>query len=30
MAMPYEGIEDLRPETRELLRIFALGMPQKK
>ena len=30
MAMPYEGIENLRPETRELLRIFALGMPKKK
>ena len=30
MAMPYGGIENLRPETRELLRIFALGMPQKK
>ncbi|MDX1389278.1 MAG: sulfatase, partial [Acidobacteriota bacterium] len=26
-AMPYEGIEDLRPETLELLRIFALGRP---
>jgi arylsulfatase A-like enzyme len=30
MGMPYGGIEDLRPETLELLRIFALGMPQKK
>ena len=29
-GMPYTGIEDLRPETRELLRIFALGMPKKK
>jgi arylsulfatase len=28
-AMPYEGIEDLRPETQELLRIFALGRPGK-
>jgi arylsulfatase A-like enzyme len=30
MAIPYEGIENLRPETRELLRIFAMGMPKKK
>jgi arylsulfatase len=30
MGMPYGGIEDLRPETQELLRIFALGMPKKK
>jgi arylsulfatase len=29
-AMPYEGIENLRPETQELLRVFAMGMPQKK
>jgi arylsulfatase len=28
-GMPYEGIEDLRPETREVLRIFALGRPGK-
>ncbi len=28
--MPYGGIEDLRPETRELIRVFALGMPGKK
>jgi arylsulfatase len=28
--MPYGGIENLRPETQELLRIFALGMPSKK
>lgn len=27
LDMPYEGIENLRPETRELLRIFALGRP---
>ena len=25
MGMPYGGIEDLRPETLELLRIFAMG-----
>lgn len=30
MGMPYGGIENLRPETRELLRIFAMGMPKKK
>jgi arylsulfatase len=30
MAMPYGGIENLRPETQELLRIFALGKPKKK
>jgi arylsulfatase len=29
MGMPYGGIEDLRPETQELLRIFAMGMPKK-
>jgi len=26
---PYEGIEDLRPETQEVLRVFALGRPGK-
>jgi len=26
-AMPYEGIENLRPETLEMLRVFALGRP---
>lgn len=30
MGMPYGGIENLRPETQELLRIFAMGMPKKK
>jgi len=30
MGMPYGGIENLRPETQELLRIFALSMPKKK
>jgi len=30
MGMPYGGIENLRPETLELLRIFAMGMPKKK
>ena len=29
-AMPYTGIENLRPETQELLRVFALGSPGKK
>ena len=29
-AMPYEGIENLRPETLEMLRVFALGRPGKK
>ena len=28
-GMPYEGIEDLRPETQEVLRVFALGRPGK-
>ncbi len=28
-GMPYEGIEDLRPETEEVLRIFVLGLPKK-
>ena len=26
-AMPYDGIENLRPETLEMLRVFALGRP---
>jgi arylsulfatase A-like enzyme len=30
MAVPYQGIEDLRPETRQLVKIFLAGMPQKK
>jgi arylsulfatase A-like enzyme len=29
-AMPYSGIENLRPETKEMLRVFALGQPGKK
>lgn len=28
-GMPYEGIENLRPETLGLLRVFALGIPGK-
>ena len=28
-GMPYEGIANLRPETMQLLRIFAMGMPGK-
>jgi arylsulfatase len=30
MGMPYGGIENLRPETRQMLKIFAMGMPKKK
>ena len=30
LAVPYEGMQGLRPETRELLRIFSLGMQIKK
>ena len=29
VGIPYEGIENLRPETRELIRIFSLGRPQQ-
>jgi len=29
-AMPYAGIENLRPETQEMIRVFALGQPGKK
>ena len=29
-AMPYSGIENLRPETKEMLRVFALGQPGMK
>lgn len=28
-GIPYEGIEDLRPETRKLVEIFMLGLPKK-
>jgi arylsulfatase A-like enzyme len=28
-GMPYEGIENLRPETKTLVEIFKLGQPQK-
>ncbi|NOR55273.1 MAG: sulfatase-like hydrolase/transferase [Sulfurovum sp.] len=28
-AMPYTGIENLRPETKRLLEVFKLGLPQK-
>ncbi len=28
-AMPYEGIENLRPETKKLRDIFLLGLPKK-
>ncbi|MEP1596219.1 MAG: sulfatase-like hydrolase/transferase [Halieaceae bacterium] len=30
MGIPYEGIEDLRPETQNMLKIFLAGMPKKK
>ncbi|TNF98077.1 MAG: sulfatase, partial [Gammaproteobacteria bacterium] len=30
MAIPYEGIENLRPETQQMLKIFMAGLPQKK
>ena len=29
-AVPYAGIENLRPETQEMIRVFALGQPGKK
>lgn len=29
-AMPYAGIENLRPETEEMIRVFSLGLPGKK
>lgn len=29
-GIPYTGIENLRPETLEMLRVFALGRPGKK
>ncbi|MDH3901989.1 MAG: sulfatase-like hydrolase/transferase [Xanthomonadales bacterium] len=29
-AMPYTGIENLRPETKEMIRVFSLGQPGKK
>jgi len=28
-ALPYEGIENLRPETQQLVEIFKLGLPSK-
>ena len=28
-GVPYEGIENLRPETKELVRIFKAGHAQK-
>ena len=28
-ARPYEGIENLRPESKKLVEIFLLGLPQK-
>ncbi len=30
MGVPYQGIEDLRPETQQLVNIFLAGMPKKK
>ena len=29
MGMPYGGIENLRPETQQLLKVFVMGMPKK-
>jgi arylsulfatase len=29
-GVPYEGIEDLRPETKQMLRIFMAGQPKAK
>jgi arylsulfatase A-like enzyme len=29
-AIPYSGIENLRPETKEMLRVFTLGQPGMK
>jgi arylsulfatase A-like enzyme len=29
VAMPYGGIENLRPETQKLLEVFAIGLPKK-
>jgi arylsulfatase len=28
-GIPYEGIEDLRPETKKLVEIFMVGLPKK-
>jgi len=28
-AIPYEGIENLRPESKKIVEIFMLGLPQK-
>jgi arylsulfatase len=28
-GMPYEGIENLRPETQKLVEVFKLGQPQE-
>lgn len=28
--IPYKGIENLRPETKQLLEVFMLGLPKKK
>jgi hypothetical protein len=28
-AKPYEGIESLRPESKKIVEIFMLGLPQK-
>ncbi len=29
-GIPYEGIEDLRPEVQQNLKIFMMGLPKKK
>ena len=28
-AKPYEGIENLKPESKKVVEIFMLGLPQK-
>jgi len=28
-GVPYEGIENLRPETQKLVEVFKLGQPQE-
>ena len=28
-AVPYEGIENLRPETKKMVEIFKLSLPKK-
>jgi arylsulfatase len=30
LAIPYEGIENLRPESKKIVEVFMLGLPKKK